>query len=502
VEVAVELPFTIVFEPPSRSELRALLRMRGHWAAGVIVALTIGTIYLIANVARADAGAPARPVPLQLTSAPAGAAVWVDGHQRGVTPVVVPVEPGVHAVTLKASETLETHYSLDVGAQGETFAARLWGPSPRVTHLRPTLPGARLGDVRPLANGELGLAVTLPPGLQVEGWSLDPASGAVDRLMRAVPGTRLAFAPDARHLAFLGSEIGPSPVSASWSSAYDAPVAASQPGPRQTMVWIFDALGGGSAAPTAGWRPPLEQGEQLVDVSWSPQASQLLVIANQPPVAGASRTHAWFVEPGGQYAVPAATLPSDIVPGTEAWSPDGTHVAFVAHAGQVNALCLLGIDGSFRYVADLDPSVNPAYTYPPLSWSADGQRLVFVAPHQRVPGAAFDWLQPASPHAIFLAALEQPTPSALTDTTLDQVTWREDGQLLGLGRPGPDAPLGMRALTSSGERPQDLVQLPLKAGPTYTSAWDLSHAQVLVSSRTTGNTNDYWLVRLGVEGDQ
>ena len=53
-------------------------------------------------------------------------------------------------------------------------------------------------------------------------------------------------------------------------------------------------------------------------------------------------------------------LPSDIVPGTEAWSPDGTHVAFVAHAGQVNALCLLGIDGSFRYVADLDPSAHPS----------------------------------------------------------------------------------------------------------------------------------------------
>jgi hypothetical protein len=57
-------------------------------------------------------------------------------------------------------------------------------------------------------------------------------------------------------------------------------------------------------------------------------------------------------------------------------------------------------------------------------------------------------------------------------------------------------------LSSSGERAQDLVQLPLKAGPTYTSAWDLAHAQVLVSSRSTGTTNDYWLVRLGLEDDQ
>ena len=55
----MELPFTIVFEPPSRSELRALLRMRGHWVAGLIVALTIGTAYILANSARADAGAAA-----------------------------------------------------------------------------------------------------------------------------------------------------------------------------------------------------------------------------------------------------------------------------------------------------------------------------------------------------------------------------------------------------------------------------------------------------------
>jgi hypothetical protein len=196
------------------------------------------------------------------------------------------------------------------------------------------------------------------------------------------------------------------------------------------------------------------------------------------------------------------TLPSDVVPGTESWSPEGQHVAFVAHAGQINALCLLGTDGSFRYVADLDPSVDPSSWYPPLSWSADGQRLAFIAPHQRVPGVAFDWLAPASPHAIYVATLDQPTPTALGDTTLDQVSWREDGQLLGLWRTGPDAPLGIRTLTSLGEHAQDLVQLPFKAGPTYTSMWDLSHAQILVSSRSSDNANDYWVIRLGLENQR
>src|SRR5262249_53367806 len=67
-EVAVDLPFTIVFEPPSRSELRALLRMRGHWVAGLIVALTIGTVYLLVAVARTDAVASGAPVPLAVAS--------------------------------------------------------------------------------------------------------------------------------------------------------------------------------------------------------------------------------------------------------------------------------------------------------------------------------------------------------------------------------------------------------------------------------------------------
>ncbi len=493
----MELPFTIVFEPPSRSELRALLRMRGHWAAGLIVALTIGTVYLLANVARADAGAAASSVPLQLTSAPTGAAVWVDGRQRGVTPVDVGVEPGVHTVTLKAPEVLDTRYSLEVGPDGQAFDALLWRRTPVVTHLRPTLPGAALSDVRPLATGELGLALTLPPGQQIEAWSLDPGSGAVQRMMRATPGARLAFAADARHLAFLGSEIGPLP-SATWSSAYDASGVMAQSVPRTTMVWVFDALDG-PAAPATGWRPQLDASEQLVDVSWSPRADRLLVVAAETLSGGARRSRAWFVDADGQHAESAMTLPSDFASGTEAWSPDGTHVAFVAHAGQINALCLLGIDGSFHYVADLDPSANPPTTYPPLSWSADGQRLVFIAPHQHVPGAAFDWLAPATQHAIYETAVDQPSPTALTDTTVDQVTWREDGQLLGLWRPGPDAPLGIRLMTDVGDRAQDLVQLPLKAGPTYTSVWDLSHAQLLISSPSSGNTSDYWLVRLGTE---
>ena len=50
----MELPFTVVFEPPSQKELRAALRMRGTWVAGLIVVLAIGTAVLLWTVSRAD----------------------------------------------------------------------------------------------------------------------------------------------------------------------------------------------------------------------------------------------------------------------------------------------------------------------------------------------------------------------------------------------------------------------------------------------------------------
>src|SRR5713101_2669788 len=97
-EVAMELPFTIVFEPPSQEELRAVLRMRGTWVAGLLVVLAIGTAFLVWSVGRADALSGGAPVPLQLASQPPGAGVWLDGHDRGRTPLEVLVDPGAHNV--------------------------------------------------------------------------------------------------------------------------------------------------------------------------------------------------------------------------------------------------------------------------------------------------------------------------------------------------------------------------------------------------------------------
>src|SRR5947209_10779335 len=168
-EVTVELPFTIVFEAPSQEELRDVLRMRGTWAAGLIVALAIGTAYLLAAVSRADAGQPAQAVPLMLSSRPLGATVWLDGHARGHTPAELSVEPGAHSLLLKppdGRDGLEGQYALEVPAEGARLDAALWRRQPSLTRLRPALPGATLADVRLLDDGQLGLAIALPAGPQ------------------------------------------------------------------------------------------------------------------------------------------------------------------------------------------------------------------------------------------------------------------------------------------------------------------------------------------------
>jgi Tol biopolymer transport system component len=484
----VELPFTIVFEPPSQSELIALLRMRGHWAAGLIVALTIGFAYLLSNVARADAGA-ASTLPLAIDSEPHGASVAVDGHSRGSTPLEVPVDSGPHTVQLKAIDALDAPYTVQVGQTGASLDAVLWRTRPSVTHLRPVLPGAALDDVRLLSDGEVGLTIAVPSAeSELQAWRLDPRSGGLAPAATNVAGARLVFAPDGRHVAYLGAGIGPPAPSAPLSTGS---------GLAARVVWLLPT--DGRSAPDGAWLAPLDAAERLTDVSWSPSADRLLVVSGSPVGGGASRSRVWFVDPDGRHAKAALDLPSDIVPGSEVWSPDGRRLAFIAHAGQLSALCWLDRDGTFRYVADLDSSSASPLPYPPLAWSPDGQRLLFVAPHQHSPGIPFVWLDADPQHALYTTSIDQPTPVALADTDLDAAVWREDGQVVGLGRRGGDGPLTVRLLSSSGKENQQLVGVPLQPPSEYAAEWDVARARVMIASRAVSGDVQYWLVQLGLD---
>jgi hypothetical protein len=483
----VELPFTVVFEPPSQEELRALLRMRRTWVAVLLTALAIGTSLFLSSVGRADAVAGGTPLPLELTSRPAGAGVWLDGRERGRTPLELSLEPGPHSVLLRANDMLEATYAVPSAAEPRALEAVLLRRIPKVVRVRSTLPGAVLSDVRPLADGGLALSLALAAGRLQQAWRLDPVSGEVQPLLTEVASRRVAVAPDGRQVAYLGQEIGPLE-----SSAESAAVA----GHSASVVWLVLA---GQSAPGRGWRAPLLAGEGLVDLSWSPQTDRLLVIGAQVLPGGAQRSRLWFVDADGQHAQEALSLPSDVVPGSELWSPDGQHVAFVAHAAQVNALCLLDLDGTFRYVADLDPSAAQRLAYPPATWSADSQRLLFVAPRQHPPDQPLAWLQSQVQHALFVASAAQPLPALIGDTDVQLAAWREDGQMLGLGRPNADGALVISLLGNSGTG-QRLVNLPLKPGAGFAATWDAARARVLVASPAPSGGTDYWLAMLGAEG--
>jgi hypothetical protein len=479
VEVTVELPFTIVFEPPSQKELRAILRMRGIWVAGLIVALAIGTLLVVSSVGRANAVASIGLAPLELTSRPTGAQVWLDGRESGRTPLSLLVEPGAHSVLFKASDALDGQYTLPVGSEGAAFDVGLLRRHPSLIRLRPTLPGATLTDVRLLSDGQLALAMSVPPGKQIQAWRLDPASGALEALLTEASGTRVAFAPDGEHVAYTGYEAGPTP----------SPT-------ESSMLWLVDR---GRAVPSAGWRAPLTSGERLLDASWSPRDDRLLVVSSRPQPGGTVRSRAWFVDADAQRAREVLSLPSEFVPGSAVWSPDGAHVVFLAHAGAVNALCLLDLEGDFRYVADLDPSPVPPLAYPPASWSTDSQRLVFVAPHQHPAGVSLGWLQqPDAPHALYVANISEAAAVPAGDTPLDFATWREDGQLLGLGRVGNGGALDLRLINAAGSG-QHLLELPFKPGSSYGAAWDIARSRLLVANPNPSGGVDYWLALLGVE---
>ena len=224
--------------------------MRGQWAAASIVALTIGTIYLIANVARADAVHPKG----RAAAADLRARRRRGVGRRDVNGVTPAMSPSIPAPTPSRSRPMHLKPTIRWMSTARRDVRRAALAAFTEGHSLETNPaGRRADDVRPLATGELGLAVTLPPGLQVEAWSLDPERiRAADH--GATPGSHLAFAPDARHLAFLGLRSARREVR---TGVCLRPFATGQPVPPG-KPWSGSLMRRGRRR--RWWRPPLESG--------------------------------------------------------------------------------------------------------------------------------------------------------------------------------------------------------------------------------------------------
>jgi PEGA domain len=481
----VEFPLVVVFEPPSQAELRAWLRLRRVWVAGVLVVLAVGSLAAVAALGRPDALASGPGVPFSIVSHPSNARVWLDDRERGRTPLDLSITPGRHSLSMRAPGAQEGRYEVDVGAYGATLDASLFRSQPALSHVRAALPGASLSDVRLLTDRQLALSVMLGPD-RLEAWRLDPATGLTTPMLTDIAARRVVVAGDGAHIAYVGREIGPPATGTT------------QPEASASVLWLLREPFSGTYA---GWRPPL--GEVVLDGSWSPQADGLLVLTGRPASSSdtPSATRVWWVDASAESAHELRSLPSLVVPGSETWSPDGQHVAFMAHAGVLNALCLVGIDGSFRYLADLEPSSSAPLPFAPVAWASNSQALLFVAPQQlHAPPSPSIWFQATPPQAVFEATLSDPTPSVVGDAQLVLPGWLADGRVVGLGRPGTtdDGNLSVQVL-GPGSHLDRVLEVPLKPTRNYAAEWDAAHSRAVIADRTSSGATEYWVALLGAD---
>jgi len=144
----MQVPFTVVFEPPSRADVRALARSWRFWArlcfVLVVIGITVTPIFLAYHVVRLRQVEVATAT-ITVASSPGGAAVDVDGSPRGQTPLTIPVIPGAHQVALHLNGYAGSASRVTVeNGQTVNVQSMLWLAQPRLQQIRP--PGARRGD--------------------------------------------------------------------------------------------------------------------------------------------------------------------------------------------------------------------------------------------------------------------------------------------------------------------------------------------------------------------
>jgi dipeptidyl aminopeptidase/acylaminoacyl peptidase len=374
--------------------------------------------------------------------------------------------------------------SIEIGLGHEVLDLQLWRMHPAVKALQPALPGAAIADARFLVDGRLGLVVSLP-GEERQAWTLDPANhDAVDRLGSVAPTAPLAIRPDGQATAFL-------------QTSTTAPDVSLLRPDELAQVWLADL---GDDHGHAVWTVD-QPDEQLVDLAWAPDSRHLLVIGRQQPSVGMERTSLRWLDTTTGSAQLLALLPSEVVPGSYVWRPDGHALAFLVHTASLSAVCTLSDTGEFHYLGDLghDGAAGPPVA--PVAWGPDGQ-LVYAA-LKPTPTAAPNplGLGSSAPIGLFAAGSNGgPGRSFGAAEGLSPVWW-PDGRLLLAGLPtdrGSD--LRLREIDTQSE-PRELVSIAV-ATPAATGfglRWDLPHQRaLLVTNRSSfDGGHDYALLDFG-----
>jgi dipeptidyl aminopeptidase/acylaminoacyl peptidase len=421
--------------------------------------------------------APGEPGPdaarLVVMIDPPGAAVEVDGVSRGAAPVAFLLPPGERRVVVRAPGYADGEYHVALTPNGTAeLRADLWPREPLLQPLRPLVPGASIVAADFLPSGEVALVASLPPNGERLAWLID-GDGGLRRVgpVEARPG--LAVAPDGATVAYL------------------TPTAGGAPGTEARLAEVRVAPPGGPARalfalPPA---PPTGDADRLVDLAWEPRGDRLLAVVRGRPSAGL-RSRLLLLDPDGR-ATELAELPSDVVPASYSWSPDGARLAFLARTDVGVALCVVPTDGVGvpRYLADLGG--DDPLPFPPLAWSPDGAYLVYAALDKD--NATGGWLFSPRGPGLFAATADRPRPARLGAAEGLAPAWRPDGQLVTLARPkGSGGPLGLRAIEPDG-RARELVELPLRPGGAVAARWDPTARRALVAARAGGRV-DHWLL--------
>lgn len=294
----MQLPFSIVVDPPTRAELAHLRRF--WWVAAIVVGLVLGVCGALALAAPRLWVQPRVLTILDLRSEPSGAVVEVDDRRQAYTPAHLILPPGAHHVTLRRPGYGDASYDVTLDARHPaSLAATLWPQSPAASGLRPPFPGGSIVGADFVRDGRVALTITLGGGRERQIWLVD-SQEAYQRVGPSSGALGLAVSADAARIAYLAPPQGLTADS-------------TQP----PVVWIADAAGDDphrlDLSPSSD--------VNLDDLSWAPDGRHLLVVGHVPRSGGGQSSVLLWADASGGAARELARIPSEVVPGSDRWSP-------------------------------------------------------------------------------------------------------------------------------------------------------------------------------------
>ncbi len=97
---------------------------------------------------------------LEVTSRPNKATVFVDGHEKGKTPLSLAVSKATHTLVLKHPDAADDQRTVNVSTDMHVSVS-MWRRRPDAVQLKPPYPGATISDAGFLGDGRLALSMAI-----------------------------------------------------------------------------------------------------------------------------------------------------------------------------------------------------------------------------------------------------------------------------------------------------------------------------------------------------